>query len=158
MSVWSLMFMQEFSVESKTSKPGTSQAMKWTWLQEAQGPTREDEKLWGPEQKMLNFAGQGASSKPRRNWRQGPTCRRENTLEDSRSIVHEGGHEWAEMGPRRSAHPISRPIRAPFDLVAIQTIYSPPAESHASTHSLFTVEEQRRERHHSREERVELVV
>jgi hypothetical protein len=34
----------------------------------------------------------------------------------------------------------------------------PLAISHASTHSSFAVEEQRREGHHSREERVELVV
>jgi hypothetical protein len=26
----------------KTPKSGTSQAMNWTWLQEGQGPTRED--------------------------------------------------------------------------------------------------------------------
>jgi hypothetical protein len=47
-------------------KPGTSQAMKWTWLQKAQGPTREDDELWGPEQEMFNLVGQGALSKPRR--------------------------------------------------------------------------------------------
>jgi hypothetical protein len=32
------------------------------------------------------------------------------------------------------------------------------AENHTSTHSSFATEEQRREGHHSREERVELVV
>jgi hypothetical protein len=46
----------------------------------------------------------------------------------------------------------------PFDPAAIRTIYSPLAESHASTHSSFIVEEQRREGHHSKEERVKLVV
>jgi hypothetical protein len=45
-----------------------------------------------------------------------------------------------------------------FDLAASQTIYSPMAKRHASTHSSFSAEEQRREGHHSREERVELVV
>jgi hypothetical protein len=66
------------------------------------------------------------------------------------------------MGPGRSAQPISGPIRAPFaapfDLDTSQTIYSPLAKSHASTHSSFIVEEQRRKGHHSEEERVELVV
>jgi hypothetical protein len=42
-------------------------------------------------------------------------------------------------------------------LAAIQTIYSPLAESHASTHSSFAAEEQRREGHHSEEEKVKLV-
>jgi hypothetical protein len=89
----------------KIMKLVTSQTMMWTWLQEAQGPTREDGKLWGPEQKMLNLAGQGALSKPRRNWRQGPTCRRENTLEDSGSIVHEAGREVGWNGPRLPGRP-----------------------------------------------------
>jgi hypothetical protein len=84
----------------KIMKPSTSQAMTWTWLQEAQGPTREDGKLQGPGQKMLNLAGQGAISKPRRNWHQGPTCRRVNTLEDSGSITHEAGREVGRNKPR----------------------------------------------------------
>jgi hypothetical protein len=50
------------------------------------------------------------------------------------------------------------PIRAPFDLAASQTIYKTLAKSHGSTHSSFIAEEQRREGHHSGEERVELVV
>jgi hypothetical protein len=45
----------------------------------------------------------------------------------------------------------------PFDLAAIQTIYSPEAKSHASIYSSSAAEEQRREGHHLREERVELV-
>jgi hypothetical protein len=66
--------------------------------------------------------------------------------------------KWAEISPSRLAQPISGPIRAPFDLSISQTIYSAPAKSHASTHSSFTAEEQRREGHHLREERAELVV
>jgi hypothetical protein len=65
------------------------------------------------------------------------------------------GPKWAQAG---RAQPISGPIRAPFDLAAIQNIYSPLAKRHATTHTSFTVEEQRREGHHSGEERVELVV
>jgi hypothetical protein len=64
---------------------------------------------------------------------------------------------WAEVGPGRPAQPILGPSRPPFDLAAIRTIYSPEAKSHASTHSSSAVEEQRREGHHLREERVELV-
>jgi hypothetical protein len=45
----------------------------------------------------------------------------------------------------------------PFDLATIWTIYSPEAKSHASIHSSSAAEEQRREGHHLREERVELV-
>jgi hypothetical protein len=64
---------------------------------------------------------------------------------------------WAEVGPGRLAQPISGPSRPPFDLAAIQTIYSPEAKSHTSTHSSLTAEEQRREGHRLGEERVELV-
>jgi hypothetical protein len=64
---------------------------------------------------------------------------------------------WAEVGPGRPAKPTSRPSRPPFDLAAIQAIYSPEARRHASTHSPSTTEEQRREGHHLGEERVELV-
>jgi hypothetical protein len=64
---------------------------------------------------------------------------------------------WAEMGPGRPAQPIPGPSQPPFDLATIQAIYSPEAESHASTHSSSAAEEQRREGHHLREERVDLV-
>jgi hypothetical protein len=64
---------------------------------------------------------------------------------------------WAEVGPGWLAQPISRPSRPPFDLTAIQAIYSPEARRHASTHSSSAAEEQRREGHHLREERVELI-
>jgi hypothetical protein len=64
---------------------------------------------------------------------------------------------WAEVGPGQPAQPISWPSRLPFDLIAIQTIYSPKARSHASTHLSSAAKEQRREGHHLGEERVELV-
>jgi hypothetical protein len=65
---------------------------------------------------------------------------------------------WAKVGPGRPAQPISRPsCPSPFELAAIQDIYSPEVKSHTSTHSPSAVEEQRREGHHLREERVELV-
>jgi hypothetical protein len=64
---------------------------------------------------------------------------------------------WAEVGPGRPAQPISGPSQPPFDLAAIWSIYSPKAKSHTSIHSSSVAEEQRREGHHLREERVELV-
>jgi hypothetical protein len=69
--------------------------------------------------------------------------------------------DWAEMGPGRSAQ-VGRPGPGrgpvtPFDLAAIQAIYSPEAKSHASIHLSSAAEEQRREGHHLGEERVELV-
>jgi hypothetical protein len=64
---------------------------------------------------------------------------------------------WAEVGPGRSAQPISKPRRPPFDLAAIRVIYSPEAKNHILIHSSSAAEEQRREGHHLGEERVELV-
>jgi hypothetical protein len=48
-------------------------------------------------------------------------------------------------------------VRLPFALAAIQAIYSPVTETHASYNSSLAAEEQRREGHHLGEERVELV-
>jgi hypothetical protein len=64
---------------------------------------------------------------------------------------------WAEVGPGRLTQPISWPSQPPFDLASIRVIYILEARRHASTHSPFAVEEQRREGHHLGEERVELV-
>jgi hypothetical protein len=62
------------------------------------------------------------------------------------------------LGPRhRPAQPTSSPSWPPFDLAAIQAMYSPEARCHAGTHSPSAAEEQRREGHHPGEERVELV-
>jgi hypothetical protein len=55
-----------------------------------------------PVKKLLNLAGQGASSNPKRNWRQGPTCRRGKTLEDSGINTGQrrprAGLKWAQAG------------------------------------------------------------
>jgi hypothetical protein len=64
---------------------------------------------------------------------------------------------WAEMGLVRPAQPIPGLVRPPFDLAALRTIYSPPAKSHTLIHSSSVAEEHRREGHHPREERVEMV-
>jgi hypothetical protein len=48
---------------------------------------------------------------------------------------------WAETGLGRSAQPISRPSRPPFDLGASRAIYSPLTESHASINSSSAAKE-----------------
>jgi hypothetical protein len=63
---------------------------------------------------------------------------------------------WAEVGPSWP-NPFPGPASPPFDLAAIRAIYSPKARCHASTHLSSAAEEQRREGHHLREERVKLV-
>jgi hypothetical protein len=86
---WSLMFMQGFSVESKASRISSS-STSWQDL-EARYKSRNEvnmtprsrgtkpKKMKTSEdlvRKVPNLVGQGASSNPKRNWRQGPTCRR----------------------------------------------------------------------------------
>jgi hypothetical protein len=66
--------------------------------------------------------------------------------------------DWAEMGPGRSAQPISRPSRPPFDLATSRAIYSPLTESHTSINSSSAAEEQRSLRDTISERRVVLVV
>jgi hypothetical protein len=65
--------------------------------------------------------------------------------EDSRRLGKQHHRRRPQAGPK-------------WDLAAIRTIYSPEARSHASILSPSAVEEQRREGHHLREEKVELVV
>jgi hypothetical protein len=50
----------------------------------------------------------------------------------------------------RQTQPISGPVRRPFDLAALWTIYSTPTKSHEGIHSSSATEEQRREGHRSR--------
>jgi hypothetical protein len=85
------------------------------------------------------------------------------TLEDSGTDTRQrrprAGPKWAQAGRHRPAGPAHFEAQSPppFDLAAIQAIYSPEARRHASTHSPSATEEQRREGHHLGEERVELV-
>jgi hypothetical protein len=81
-------------------KPDTSQDTSWTWIQMDQGPKHEAVKLWGPEQKMLKLARQGALSKPWRRQRQGPTCIREQVNNWPRSIGERDGTEPGRNGSR----------------------------------------------------------
>jgi hypothetical protein len=112
---WSLVFMQDFSVESKTSGI-SSLCTSWQDLEARyksnnevnmipRSPRTKLEKMKNsedPVREVLNLAGQGASSKPRRNWRQGPTCRRGKTLEDLGSNTGQRrpriGPKWAQAG------------------------------------------------------------
>jgi hypothetical protein len=69
---------------------------------------------------------------------------------------------WAEVGPGAQAgrpSPLRGPVTPPpLDLAAIRAIYSHEARCHTSILMPSAVEEQRREGHHLREERVKLVV
>jgi hypothetical protein len=65
---------------------------------------------------------------------------------------------WAEVGPGRSAQPILRLSRPPFDLDASQDIYSPLTESHTSINSSSAAEKVRSLRDTISEMRVVLVV
>jgi hypothetical protein len=100
-------------------KPDTSQDTSWTWLQMAQWPKHEVEKLQGLGQKMLKLARQGALSKQWRRRRQGPTCIREQVNNWPRSIGERDGAEpdWngpGPVGPSRSAWPVLGSVRAPL--------------------------------------------
>jgi hypothetical protein len=163
--------MQGFSVESKTSGISSS-STSWQDLEARYKSSNEvnmtprrlgtkPEKMKNsedPVRKVSNLVGQGASSNPKRNWRQGPTCRRGKALEDSGSNTRQSrmsaGPKWAQAG-RPSL--FQGPVDPPFDLAAIRAIYSPGAKSHRSSHSSSAAEEQRREGHHLRQKRVELV-
>jgi hypothetical protein len=163
--------MQGFDVESKTSRISSSSTL-WQDLEarykscnEAnltpRSPGTKPEKMINSEdqpRKVLNLAGQGATSNSKRNWRQGPTCRRGKDLEDSGTDVGQRrqatGPGWAQAD---RPSPFQGSVTSPFDLAAIRAIYSPGVESHTSINSSSAAEEPRREGHHPGEERVELV-
>jgi hypothetical protein len=163
--------MQDFSVESKTFGICSS-STSWQDLEDRykssnevnmtlRSPGTKPEKMKNsedPVRKLPNLAGQGASSNPKRKWRQGPTCKRGKALEESGSKTRQSrssaGPKWAQAG---RPSPFPSPVDPPLDLAAIQTIYSPEAKSHTSIHSSSAAEEQRIEGHHLEEERVELV-
>jgi hypothetical protein len=118
----SLVFMQGFSVESKTSGISSSST---SWQDHEAGhkssnevnitsrsPGTKPEKMKNsedPVRKVPNLAGQGASSNRKRNWRQEPTCKRGKDLEDSGSNTRQSrpsaGPKWAQAGWPRSTGP-----------------------------------------------------
>jgi hypothetical protein len=92
------------------------------------------------------------------------------TMKETMSKAHmqvQTNKESREKQPGRKSRPnrawADRPspfqarFDTPFDLATIRTIYSPLAKSHGKILSSSTAEEQRREGHRSREERVEMV-
>jgi hypothetical protein len=164
--------MQDFSVESKTFGI-SSLSTSWQDLEARykssnevnmtpRSPRTKPENMKNfedPVRKLPNLAGQGASSKLRRNWRQGPTCRRGKTLEDLGSNIGQRrprtGPKWAQAG---RPSPLRGPITPPFDPAASQAIYSPPTESHGRILSPSAIEEQRSLRDTISERWVVLVV
>jgi hypothetical protein len=125
--------------------------------------TREDDKFRGPNQKSVESCGTRSYVQLREKL---TTRAYMQKVEGSRRLgnrrhAKEAGN-WAWMGPGRPAQasrhsPVQGPIPPSFDLATIWAIYSPGVESHASINSSSAAEEQRREGHHPREERVELV-
>jgi hypothetical protein len=121
-------FMQGFDVESKTSGISSSSTL-WQDLEASykscneanltpRSPWTKPEKMSNSKdlsRKVLNFAGQGATSNSERNWRQGPTCRRGEGSRrlGNRHHVKEAGN-WAGVGPGRSTRPIPGPSRLPL--------------------------------------------
>jgi hypothetical protein len=109
------MFMQGFSVESKTSGISSSSTL-WQDIEAhykscnevnmtPRSPGTKPDKMKNSEdlaRKVPNFARQGASSNSERNWRQGPTCRRGKNLEDSGTNAGRRrprtGSKWAHAG------------------------------------------------------------
>jgi hypothetical protein len=64
------------------------------------------------------------------------------------------GPGWAQAG---RPSPFQGLVASPFDLATIRAIYSPGVKSQGGIHSSSAAEEQTREGHHLREERVKLV-
>jgi hypothetical protein len=107
---WSLLFMHDFSVESKTSGI-SSLSTSWQDLEARykssnevnmtpRSPRTKPEKMKNfedPVRKLSNLAEQGASSNPKRNWRQGPTSRWGKTLEVSGTNT---GQTRPQAGPK----------------------------------------------------------
>jgi hypothetical protein len=167
--------MQGFSVECKTFGISSS-STSWQDLEapykscnEAnltpRSPRTKPEKMTNSEdlaRKVPNLARQGASSNSKRNWWQGPTCKRGEDIEDSGSNTGRRrprtGLKWAQASRPRPAQPILRPSQPPFDLDASRAIYSPLTKSHGGTNSSSAVEEQRSLRDTISEMRVVLVV
>jgi hypothetical protein len=165
--------MQGFSVESKTSgisSPRTLtrpwspvQVMQWSKhdSKKPRDQTREDDKLRGPSQKSAKSCETRSFVQLGEKLTTRATCRRGKDLEDLGIDAGQRRSRRAEVGPSRSAQadrpsPLRGPV-TPFGLAAIRSIYSPKANSLASIHWSSTTEEQRREGHHLRDERVELV-
>jgi hypothetical protein len=167
---WSLVFMQDFSVESKTSGI-SSLGTSWQDLEARYKSSKEVNmtprrtrtepvKMKNSEdlvRKLPNLAGQGDSSNLKRNWRQGPTCSWGQTLEDSGSNTGQTRPQAGPIGRPRPAG-LAHPVGPSFDLAANRTIYSPEAKIHSRINLSSAAKEQRCLRDTISERRVVLVV
>jgi hypothetical protein len=143
-------------------KPDKSQDTRWTWLQMTRGPKLNVQIFRESTRKQRSFDSKDSSL----------------TAKETKSKAHRQVHTIKELGekqPGRKPGPNSAktsrgrlaqadrpsPFRAlfgaPFDLAALRTIYRAPAKSHREIHSSSATKEHRREGHHFREERVEMV-
>jgi hypothetical protein len=113
---WSLVFMQGFDGESKTSGISSSSTLARSWSpvqvmqwskHDSKKPrdlTREDDKLRGPSQKsaesceIRSFVQLGEKLTTRAHMQKGEESRRLGNQHQAKEAV-----DWAEMGPRRSA-------------------------------------------------------
>jgi hypothetical protein len=124
---WSLVFMQGFDVESKTSGISSSstltrpwspvQVLQWSKLdsKKPRDLTREDDTLQGPSQKSAescetrSFVQLGEKLTTTAHMQKGEGSRRLG----NRHHAKEAGN-WAEVGLGRSARPIPGPSRLPL--------------------------------------------
>jgi hypothetical protein len=121
--------------------------------------TREDDKLRGPSQKSAkscktrSFVQLREKLMTRAHMQKGEESIRLGNQRRAKEATN-----WVEMGPGRSAQPVSTPSRPPFDLDASRAIYSPLTEIHTSINSSSAAEKQRSLRDTISEMRVVLVV
>jgi hypothetical protein len=136
------------------------QVMQWSKhdSKKPRDQAQEDDKLRGPGRKSVESCGTrsfiqfGEKLMTRAHMQKGEDLEESGTDATWRRQATGPGSAQADRpGPFRG------PVASPFDLAAIQAIYSPRVKSHASIHSSSAAEEQRREGHRSGEERVEMV-
>jgi hypothetical protein len=87
-----------------------------------------------PVRKVSNLAGQGVIQSEEKLTTRAHMQKEEGYRRLGKQHEAKQAVGCAEVGPGRPAQPISKPNRPSFDLATIQTIYSPEAGSHASTH------------------------
>jgi hypothetical protein len=136
---WKQHFWDKFIKNLVTRPWSPIQVMQWSKLdsKKPRDQTREDDKLRGPTQKSAescetrSYVQLGEKVTTRAHMQKGEGSRR---LRNRRRAKEAGN--WVGMGLGRSAQagrpsPFQGPVTSPFDLVAIQAIYSPGVDSHA---------------------------
>jgi hypothetical protein len=143
-------------------KPDKSQDTRWTWLQMTRGPKRQHANLQDSTRKQRSLDSKIQALIVKEMVSKAHIQVHTNKGSREKQSGKKPGPNRAETGLGRTAladrrSPFRARFGAPFDLAASWAIYSPLAESHAKLHSPSATEEQRREGHHSGEERVEMV-